>query len=150
MKTTNIMIRKLVVNEFTTFHLSLHYLKNVMKTPYVHVNDLINSTRNPVFIYRCYKIDDRFLNVGDCQRIDPCNPYPCSQKDMECVPTRKVCLSPWNTCQQYKCKVRELGRKFPLDTKCQHTVKVMTFHPAFTCSKLTIETLEQGVKYVQS
>ena len=42
------MIRKLVVNEFTTFHLSLHYLKNVMKTPYVHVNDLINSTRNPV------------------------------------------------------------------------------------------------------
>ena len=23
-------------------------------------------------------------------------------------------------------------------------------HPAFTCSKLTIETLEQGVKYVQS
>ena len=22
--------------------------------------------------------------------------------------------------------------------------------PAFTCSKLTIETLEQGVKYVQS
>ena len=23
-------------------------------------------------------------------------------------------------------------------------------HPAFTCSNLTIETLEQGVKYVQS
>ena len=23
------------------------------------------------------------------------------------------------------------------------------FQPAFTCSKLTIETLEQGVKYVQ-
>ena len=23
-------------------------------------------------------------------------------------------------------------------------------HPAITCSKLTIETLEQGVKYVQS
>ena len=24
------------------------------------------------------------------------------------------------------------------------------YQPAFTCSKLTIETLEQGVKYVQS
>ena len=23
-------------------------------------------------------------------------------------------------------------------------------HPAFTCSKLTIETIEQGMKYVQS
>ena len=27
---------------------------------------------------------------------------------------------------------------------------VVTSQPAFTCSKLTIETLEQGVKYVQS
>ena len=26
----------------------------------------------------------------------------------------------------------------------------MTTHPGFTCSKLTIEALEQGVKYVQS
>ena len=26
----------------------------------------------------------------------------------------------------------------------------MHTQPAFTCSKLTIETLEQGVKYVQS
>ena len=26
----------------------------------------------------------------------------------------------------------------------------ITTQPAFTCSKLTIETLEQGVKYVQS
>ena len=25
-----------------------------------------------------------------------------------------------------------------------------TTQPAFTCSKLTIETLEQGVKYIQS
>ena len=30
-------------------------------------------------------------------------------------------------------------------------VKVLaTTQPAITCSKLTIETLEQGVKYVQS
>ena len=28
--------------------------------------------------------------------------------------------------------------------------QINTFHPAITCSKLTIETLEQGVKYVQS
>ena len=27
---------------------------------------------------------------------------------------------------------------------------VATSQPAFTCSKLTIETLEKGVKYVQS
>ena len=29
-------------------------------------------------------------------------------------------------------------------------LRVMATQPAFTCSKLTIETLEQGVKYVQS
>ena len=28
--------------------------------------------------------------------------------------------------------------------------KISNTQPAFTCSKLTIETLEQGVKYVQS
>ena len=28
--------------------------------------------------------------------------------------------------------------------------KLELSQPAFTCSKLTIETLEQGVKYVQS
>ena len=28
--------------------------------------------------------------------------------------------------------------------------KRLISQPAFTCSKLTIETLEQGVKYVQS
>ena len=28
--------------------------------------------------------------------------------------------------------------------------KVFLSQPAFTCSKLTIETLEQGVQYVQS
>ena len=29
-------------------------------------------------------------------------------------------------------------------------IKTDTTQPAITCSKLTIETLEQGVKYVQS
>ena len=29
-------------------------------------------------------------------------------------------------------------------------MKYQKTQPAFTCSKLTIETLEQGVKYVQS
>ena len=32
----------------------------------------------------------------------------------------------------------------------QTTYKINHTQPAFTCSKLTIETLEQGVKYVQS
>ena len=30
------------------------------------------------------------------------------------------------------------------------SIKLRIIQPAFTCSKLTIETLEQGVKYVQS
>ena len=34
-------------------------------------------------------------------------------------------------------------------TELKETVSVLT-QPASTCSKLTIETLEQGVKYVQS
>ena len=29
-------------------------------------------------------------------------------------------------------------------------VRLYTTQPAFTCSKLTLKTLEQGVKYVQS
>ena len=32
----------------------------------------------------------------------------------------------------------------------QYLSKLEKIQPAFTCSKLTIETLEQGVKYVQS
>ena len=34
--------------------------------------------------------------------------------------------------------------------KTLHCVSPLITQPAFTCSKLTIETLEQGVKYVQS
>ena len=30
-----------------------------------------------------------------------------------------------------------------------HISQKNAYHPTFTCSKLTIETLEQGVKYVQ-
>ena len=33
---------------------------------------------------------------------------------------------------------------------CEKARDIATTQPAFTCSKLTIETLEQGVKYVQS
>ena len=29
-------------------------------------------------------------------------------------------------------------------------MKMYQAHPAFTCLKLTIETLEQGVKYIQN
>ena len=35
-----------------------------------------------------------------------------------------------------------------LDTLLNCTL--LTFQPAITCSKLTIEALEQGVKYIQS
>ena len=39
----------------------------------------------------------------------------------------------------------------PLFPKQSKIVKILNLsQPAFTCSKLTIETLEQGVKYVQS
>ena len=34
--------------------------------------------------------------------------------------------------------------------KSSGNLTTLTTQPAFTCSKLTIETLEQGVKYVQS
>ena len=34
--------------------------------------------------------------------------------------------------------------------KIKNTVLIMVTKPAFTCSKLTIDTLEQGVKYVWS
>ena len=30
------------------------------------------------------------------------------------------------------------------------TFEILTTQPAFTCSKLTIETQEQGMKYIQS
>ena len=45
---------------------------------------------------------------------------------------------------------------FPLpeDFQCSHSLKSVTntvkTQPEITCLKLTIETLEQGVKYVQS
>ena len=42
----------------------------------------------------------------------------------------------------FKCK----GEWSNLDDKARDCKT----QPAFTCSKLTIETLEQGVKYVQS
>ena len=36
------------------------------------------------------------------------------------------------------------------DKACRNLYQLMATQPAFTCSKLTIETREQGVKYVQS
>ena len=37
-----------------------------------------------------------------------------------------------------------------IDDKCLELCQVAISQPAFTCSKLIIETVEQGVKYVQS
>ena len=46
------------------------------------------------------------------------------------------------------------NRKLEYDHKCKTTIrsllKLKYTQPAITCSKLTIEILEQGVKYVQS
>ena len=44
-------------------------------------------------------------------------------------------------------------RKYAFHMFCKSIIKhnkLSITQPAFTCSKLTIETLEQGVKYVQS
>ena len=38
----------------------------------------------------------------------------------------------------------------PLSVKCIHFLCIILSKRAFNCSKLTIETLEQGAKYVQS
>ena len=48
-----------------------------------------------------------------------------------------------------------IAQKFKLHTKMLLSNCIADFldhqsHPAITCSNLTIETLEQGVKYVQS
>ena len=40
--------------------------------------------------------------------------------------------------------------KFHFNRKTKETNEIIYTQPAITCSKLTIETLEQGVKYVQS
>ena len=41
--------------------------------------------------------------------------------------------------------------EYKIGNKCLNFWNInVTTQPAFTCSKLTIETLEQGVKYVQS
>ena len=42
------------------------------------------------------------------------------------------------------------GLREPIFLEIYTIIKASSPQPAFTCSKLTIETLEQGVKYVQS
>ena len=46
---------------------------------------------------------------------------------------------------------RRCADSFPTNFFCNNSkIKKALSQPAFICSKLTIETLEQGVKYVQS
>ena len=51
-------------------------------------------------------------------------------------------------------KSKTVKRRYqPSTGNISMSLKLLNFHPsqpAFTCSKLTIEILEQGVKYVQS
>ena len=45
---------------------------------------------------------------------------------------------------------QEKSRDITLPYKLLIQIKQLSSQPAFTCPKLTIETLEEGVKYVQS
>lgn len=55
---------------------------------------------------KCGNVEDKELNVGDCQAVNPCDLNPCA-RDYECVPKRSVCLAtfklPASTCQQFRC-----------------------------------------------
>ena len=44
----------------------------------------------------------------------------------------------------------QIGQIVPNYAKCLILMRIFFTQPAITCSKLTIETVEQGVKYVQS
>lgn len=57
---------------------------------------------------KCCHVDDRTLDVGDCQQTDPCVPNPCP-KDLKCMPSKHVCLSPWTACPQYTCHLRHVS-----------------------------------------
>ena len=55
----------------------------------------------------------------------------------------------------YLCMIVEKGRRFPINLRLPFDqnvrgIKNSSFQPTITCSKLTIEILEQGVKHVQS
>ena len=43
-----------------------------------------------------------------------------------------------------------MSPRYLYDSVTARKVSVFGIQPAFTCSKLTIETLEKGVKHVQS
>ena len=56
---------------------------------------------------------------------------------------------PWEEPQR-KNEVGGLSRRPEPESFVSEKKSVISTQPAITCSKLTIETLEQGVKYVQS
>ena len=43
-----------------------------------------------------------------------------------------------------------IGKKESLMTRNEQAKAALVLQPAFTCLKLAVKTLEQGVKYVQS
>ena len=60
-----------------------------------------------------------------------------------------------NACRYSNSSLSQYYTTNKKEKKCSYNQRIMqveqgTSQPAFTCSKLTIETLEQGVKYVQS
>ena len=54
---------------------------------------------------KCSNISDVDLQVGDCRATHPCDSNPCPSST-ECIPYRRVCLSPASQCQQYVCAAK--------------------------------------------
>ena len=66
-----------------------------------------------------------------------------------CLVLQKRVQNPVNYLKLRFCENRKWVKAFSYFRKKLHLI-YLTAKPAITCSKLTIETLEQGVKYVQN
>ena len=95
--------------------------------------------------------------VNDLQRITKIKPFidQYNWKEINFPPRKNY----WNVFEKNNKTIAHNILYVPYNTeeirdayKSKHNLKYknQVTQPAFTCSKLTIETLEQGVKYVQS
>lgn len=82
---------------------------------------------------KCSNISDVDLQVGDCRATHPCDSNPC-QSGTECIPYRRVCLSPASQCQQYVCAAKSTTyrRYLAANAECSiSSVKVSVFDMIF-------------------
>ena len=91
------------------------------------------------------------LNTFECDKI--LNGFVNSkskQRSLEQIKKgdRNYCLLTWIFFKHHVCKIHDY--LINMTKGIDGSVMQVFTQPAFTCSKLTIETLEQGVKYVQS